>query len=58
MNKSMIEHHIDMSKDKLFKMLDELYEIPSDKWDDCETDMMRDIWQALEHMCNVKAKMQ
>ena len=41
-----------------YSMVDKLYDIPSDKWDDCETDMIRDIWSTMDHMCNVKQKMQ
>lgn len=58
MEKSMMHHHIDMSLSKSFKMLDELYDIPVERWDDCETDMLKDIWESIDHMCSVKQKMQ
>lgn len=54
MEKSVIEQHIDKSMEVLFDMLNELYDVPVRSWDDTETDMMRDIWEAVRHMCEVK----
>lgn len=58
MDKSMVERHIDMSMEKLMKQLEMLYEVPAKNWDCTDTDMIKDIWEAVDHMLSVKQKMQ
>lgn len=57
MDNGKIIEHLNVSKEMLLKKLDDIYEIPVNRWDDTETDMMRDIWETLHHMCEVKQKM-
>ena len=57
MDKNAVEQHIAKSTERLFSMLDKIYDVPVSKWDDTETDMVRDIWEAMHHMCEVKKLM-
>lgn len=57
MDKSWLEHRLNVSQDVLMRKLDMLHDIPVSDIDGDDIDMIKDIWEAIHHMCEIK-KMQ
>ncbi len=58
MDKTWLEHRMNITHDLLGRKLDELHDIPVGDLDAEEVDMIHHIYEAFHYICEIKQKMQ